>query len=98
MDTAPLIKPAHHIITYKTKVCTDIHMRLVIRENLIKPVLTCCLKVIFSSEDFFIKLDKYDNGKTKAALPSKISPISIELAEIDNPGLQEIKEPPDKDY
>lgn len=73
-------------------------MRWIIRENLIKSLLTCCLKVIFSSEDFFIKFDKNDNGKTKAALPSKISPISIELTAIDNPGLQEIKEPPDKDY
>lgn len=63
-----------------------------------KPLLTCCLKVIFSSEDFFIKLDKNDNGKTKAALPSKISPISIELTATDNPGLREMTEAPDKGY
>jgi hypothetical protein len=33
-------------------------------------------------------LDKKDKGKTKAALPSKISPSRIELTPIDFPGLR----------
>lgn len=37
--------------------------------------------------DFLDKLDKNDNGKTKAALPTSISPSKIELTEMDVPGL-----------
>lgn len=50
-------------------------------------MLTCCLKLIFSFGVFLDKLDKKDKGKTKAALPTKIRPISIELTATDVPGL-----------
>lgn len=40
---------------------------------------TCWLKLILSSGEFFIKLDKNDRGKTKAALPTKTRPNSMEL-------------------
>lgn len=43
--------------------------------------------LIFSFGDFLVKLDKNDKGKTKAALPSRTNPKSIELTPIDVPGL-----------
>lgn len=49
---------------------------------------TCWLKLILSSGDFFIKLDKNDRGKTNAALPTKTRPNSMELTWTDNCGLQ----------
>lgn len=49
---------------------------------------TCCLKLILSYGEFFVKLDKKDKGKTKAALPTKISPSRIELTPTDFPGLR----------
>lgn len=50
--------------------------------------LTCCLNVIFSNGDFFVRLDKNDNGKTNAALPTRTSPSKIELMPMDLPGLK----------
>lgn len=50
--------------------------------------LTCCLKIILSSGDFFVKLDRNESGKTKAALPTKTRPNKIELTRSDFPGLQ----------
>jgi hypothetical protein len=50
--------------------------------------LTCCLNVIFSSGDFFVKLEKNDNGKTNAALPTRTNPSKIELMPMDLPGLK----------
>jgi hypothetical protein len=44
--------------------------------------------VTFSYGEFFVKLDKKDKGKTKAALPTKISPSRIELTPTDFPGLR----------
>lgn len=52
-----------------------------------KETPTCCLKVIFSVGVFLAKLDKKDRGKTKAALPTRTKPISIELTATDVPGL-----------
>lgn len=49
---------------------------------------TCSLKVIFSEDDFFAKLDNNDNGKTKAALPTITRPSNVPLTAIDVPGLQ----------
>lgn len=49
---------------------------------------TCCFKFMCSREDFLVKLDKKDKGKTKAALPTKTNANSIELTPIDLPGLQ----------
>lgn len=51
-------------------------------------ILTCCLKSIFSSGDFLVRLDKNDKGKTKAALPTKTSPKRIELTITDVFGLE----------
>jgi hypothetical protein len=50
--------------------------------------LTCCLNVIFSNGDFFVRLDKNDNGKTNAALPTRTNPSKIELMPMDLPGLK----------
>ena len=50
-------------------------------------MITCCLKLIFSFGVFLARLDKKESGKTKAALPTKISPSSIELTATDVPGL-----------
>jgi hypothetical protein len=44
--------------------------------------------VTFSDGEFFVKLDKKDKGKTKAALPTKISPSRIALTPTDFPGLR----------
>lgn len=52
---------------------------------------TCCFMLIFSVGDFLAKLVKKDKGKTKAALPAIIKPISIALAATDVPGLQKMK-------
>lgn len=52
--------------------------------------LTCCLNRILSSGDFFVKLDRNDSGKIKAALPTKTKPRRIELIASDFPGLQKI--------
>lgn len=43
---------------------------------------------IFSYGNFLVKLDKNDKGKTKAALPTRTNPKSIELTIIDVPGLK----------
>ena len=48
---------------------------------------TCSLNVIFSSADFLAKLDRNDNGKTKAALPTITRPSNIALTATDVPGL-----------
>jgi len=42
----------------------------------------------FSKGVFFVKLDKKDSGKTKAALPTRTNPSKIELMQMDFPGLQ----------
>lgn len=47
--------------------------------------------LIFSVGDFLAKLVKKDKGKTKAALPAIIKPISIALAATDVPGLKKMK-------
>lgn len=44
---------------------------------------------IFSYGDFLVRLDINDKGNTNAALPTKISPKSIELTRTDVPGLRE---------
>lgn len=54
-------------------------------------MLTCCFMLIFSSEVFLVKLDMKDNGKTKAALPTRTSTSNIELTPIDFPGLRRNK-------
>jgi hypothetical protein len=51
-------------------------------------LLTCCLQLIFSAGVFFVKLDKNESGKTKAALPTRTNPSKIELTPMDLPGLQ----------
>lgn len=53
--------------------------------------LTCCFMLTFSNEDFLVKLDRKDKGKTKAALPTRTSANSIELTPIDFPGLRKGK-------
>jgi len=50
-------------------------------------ITICCLQVIFSKGVFFVKLDKKDSGKTKAALPTRTNPSKIELMQMDFPGL-----------
>nr|ACR34739.1 unknown [Zea mays] len=50
-------------------------------------ITICCLNVIFSNGDFFVRLDKNDNGKTNAALPTRTNPSKIELMPMDLPGL-----------
>ena len=41
----------------------------------------------FSNEEFLVKLDRKDKGKTKAALPTRMSAKSTELTPIGVPGL-----------
>jgi len=55
---------------------------------IMQQLLTCCLNVILSNGDFFVKLDKNDNGKTNAALPTRTNPSKIELMPTDLPGLK----------
>jgi hypothetical protein len=43
---------------------------------------------IFSYGNFLVKLDRKDKGKTKAALPTRTNPKSIELTITDVPGLR----------
>lgn len=49
---------------------------------------TCCFKLTLSYLDFLVKFDKNDKGKTKAALPTRTSPNSIELSLTDFAGLK----------
>lgn len=83
------MRPAHHIVTCKwtTVQPTLNHINSITDELNPGWKLTCWLKLIFSYGVFFVRFDRNDRGKTKAALPTIISPNSIELTETDVPGL-----------
>lgn len=52
---------------------------------------TCCLRLSLSPSDFFVKLNKKDSGKIKAAFPRVTKPNKAALAPTNFQGLERFK-------